>query len=60
MSVDNLKNLSQTKFAVTNFTEDYTLDCNAEAGATALADVVGTLIRDLIAKGIINPAGTVA
>ena len=60
MSVDNLKNLPQTKFAVTNFTEVYTLDCNGEAGALGVADVLATLIRDLIAKGVINPTGTVA
>lgn len=45
-------------FAVTNFTEDVNLDCNGEAGCLALADVVGTLIRELIRKGVIN--GTVA
>ena len=47
--------------AVTNFAEDLTLDCNtafAEAGFLALQDNVGTLIRELIRKGIIN--GTVA
>ena len=58
--VDNEKNLPQTKFAVTNFTEDYALDCNGEAGALQVADVLATLIRDLIAKGTINAAGTVA
>ena len=47
-----------TSFAVTNFTEDKALDCNAEAGCLALADVVATLIRELIRKGIIH--GTIA
>jgi len=57
--VDNLKNLTQTKFEVTNFTEDYTFDANtATLGVTS--DVLATLIRDLIEKGIINPSGTVA
>ena len=49
------------KFAVTNFTEDLSLDCNeafADAGFWKLSDVVGTLIRDLIQRGVIN--GTVA
>lgn len=49
------------KFAVTNLTEDLSLDCNeafAEAGFLALQDNVGTLIRELIRKGVIN--GTVA
>jgi len=47
-----------TSYAVTNFTEDFALDCNGEAGALAVADVLGTLIRELIRKGVIN--GTVA
>jgi len=46
-----------TSFELTNHTEDYTFDCNtATLGITS--DVLGTLIRDLIRKGIIN--GTVA
>ena len=57
--VDNFKNLPQTKFAVTNFVEDYTLDANTVTlGVTS--DVLATLIRDLAKKGIINPAGTFA
>ena len=47
-----------TKFAVTDFNEDYALACNAEAGALGVADVLGTLIRELIRKGIID--GTIA
>jgi len=53
--------ISTAQFAVTNVTQDYSLDCNtafAEAGFLALQDNVGTLIRELIRKGIIN--GTVA
>jgi len=46
------------KYAVTNITEDRILNCNEEAGALLVADVLGTLIRDLIRKGIID--GTVA
>jgi hypothetical protein len=51
-------NVNTAQFAVTNITEDLALDCNGEAGCLALADVVGTLIRELIRKGIIH--GTVA
>ena len=46
-----------SQFAVTNITEDYSLDCNSGADLST-ADVLGTLIRELIRKGIIN--GTVA
>ena len=45
------------KFELTNFTEDYSFDCNtATLGVTS--DVLGTLIRELIQRGIIN--GTVS
>ena len=45
------------KFTVTNFTADYDFDCNtATLGVTS--DALGTLIRDLIARGILD--GTVA
>ena len=47
-----------TAFTVTNRTRDYVLNCNEEAGALLVADVLGTLIEELIRKGIIN--GTVA
>jgi hypothetical protein len=50
--------INTSQFAVTNHVEDYALDCNGEAGALAVADVLGTLIRELIRKGVIN--GTVA
>ena len=57
--VDNEKNLTQTIFEITNFTEDYTFDANtATLGVTS--DVLATLIRDLIEKGVINSSGTVA
>jgi len=46
-----------TNFVVTNFTEDYAFDANT-ATLSDTSDVLGTLIRDLIRKGIIN--GTVA
>ena len=47
-----------SNFVVTNVTAVTSLDCNGEAGCLALADVVGTLIKMLIRKGILN--GTVA
>jgi hypothetical protein len=46
-----------TNFTVTNFTADYTIS-GTEAGAANIAATLTTLIRDLIAKGIVN--GTVA
>ena len=49
--------ISTAQFAVTNITEDYALNCN-ENDDLLTADVLGTLIRELIRKGIIN--GTVA
>ena len=51
-------NVNTSQFAVTNITQDFALNCNEEAGALLVADVLGTLIRELIRKGIIN--GTVA
>jgi len=50
-------NVSTAQFAVTNITEDYALDCNANADLST-ADVLGTLIRELIRKGIIH--GTIS
>jgi hypothetical protein len=44
-------------YAVTNWTTDRAMDCNAAADAE-ICDVLGTLIGDLIAAGILN--GTVA
>ena len=51
---DNEKDLPQTKFTITNFSADYSLS-STEAGAANIAAVLTTLIRDLAAKGIINP-----
>jgi hypothetical protein len=47
----------QTSFAVTNITSDYALDCNANNDLST-ADVLGTLIKELIQAGIIH--GTIA
>lgn len=49
--------VSTAQFAVTNITEDYALDCNGNNDLST-ADVLGTLIRELIRAGVIN--GTVA
>lgn len=46
-----------TEFTVTNLTVDATLTCDTDAD-NAIADVLGTLIQQLIQKGIIT--GTVA
>ena len=46
-----------TGFTVTNFGADYTIS-STESGAANIAAVLTTLIRDLIAKGVVN--GTVA
>jgi hypothetical protein len=46
-----------TSFTVTNHTDDYAFDENT-AQLSDVADVLGTLIKVLIRKGIIN--GTVA
>jgi len=45
-----------TKFAVTNRTRDYVLDCTADVAD--LGDILGTLIEELIRAGVIH--GTVA
>ena len=45
---------SSQNFTVTNFAEDLALDCNGEAGALGVADVLATLIQELTRKGIIN------
>jgi len=46
-----------TVYALTNFTEDVDIDCNS-ASNDELSDLLGTVIRDLIAAGILT--GTVA
>ena len=43
---------AQTGWAVTNKTSDRTIDCNGLV--TEIGDGLGTLIDDLIAKGIIS------
>jgi len=45
-----------TKFAVTDFTEDFSISCNGLV--TEIGDGLGTLIRELIKKGVID--GTVS
>ena len=49
--------LITNKFAVTNLSADYALTCDSDTD-NAIADVLGTLIRELIQRGVIN--GTVA
>ena len=44
---------AQTGWAVTNKTTDRTFDCNS-GDALVVGDVLGSLIDDLIAKGIIS------
>jgi hypothetical protein len=44
-------------FTVTNWTEDFAMDCDGAADAE-ICDVLGTLIKELIASGLI--AGTVS
>jgi len=44
-------------FAVTNWTNDVAMDCNTAADAE-LADVLGSVIRDLQEQGILK--GTVS
>lgn len=46
-----------TAFTITNWTSDFALDCDAAAVAET-NDVLGTLIKELIAAGVI--AGTVS
>ena len=55
--VRNQRDNGQTAFTVTNWTNDVTLDCNANSDL-ATADVLGTLINSLIEAGVIN--GTVS
>ena len=48
---------AKSNWALTNLTPNYTADLNA-INAQNAGDVIGTLIRDLILKGVID--GTVA
>ena len=52
---DGTRDTVGVAFTVTDMTVDVTLDCDTD-NANAIADVLGTLIRELQAKGII--AGT--
>jgi len=45
------------KFVVTNYTEDFDFNCNVN-DTLVTSDVLGTLIKQLIRKGVID--GTVA
>lgn len=56
---DNVYNdaTGDLQFTVTNWTRDVAMDCDADADA-AICDVLGTLIKILISKGIIH--GTVS
>lgn len=47
--------LQTAVWAVTNLTADYVMDCNSAADLE-LADVSGTIIRDLISQGILQGA----
>ena len=54
--VRNQRDDGQAEYAVTNRVVDRALDCNANSDL-ATADVLGTLIEDLIEAGVIS--GTV-
>lgn len=45
-----------TSFVVTDQTDDYTLDCDSDDAD--LGDVLGTLIKELIQKGVIKGSVT--
>jgi hypothetical protein len=55
---DNISAPNQDKYTITNFTEDRTYDANSSSSDTArineLADIVGTLIRDLEKLGFLK------
>ena len=55
VDTDSSGNISN--FSITNWTEDYDMDCDASADAV-ISDVLGTLINELIRRGVIE--GTVA
>ena len=56
LTSDNAGTPTTPKFTITNHTEDYDMDCDGLVGV--VADTLGTLIKTLIQKGLIN--GTVA
>lgn len=49
----NVRDLRSQSFTITNWTEDLDMDCNASADAV-ICDVLGTLINELIKKGVIE------
>lgn len=49
----NHRDINSQTFTVTNWTEDLDMDCDNSADA-AIADVLGTLINELIKKGVID------
>jgi len=49
----NAKDLIGTAFVVTDWTESFALDCDTDAD-NAIADVLGTLINELIKKGVLH------
>ncbi len=51
------KGLTTNNYAVTDWTEDHAMDCNTD-NVASVANVLGTLMLDLIRQGIIK--GTVA
>ena len=53
------KAVQKTAFTITDWTEDYALDCNTDVVANA-NNVLGTLIRELIRQGIIKGSVTTA
>ena len=55
--VRNQRDNGTSEYTVTNWTNDKALDCNANSDL-ATADVLGTLIADLIEAGVIS--GTVS
>ena len=48
------RDIVSRNFTVTNFTDDLVLNCNEEAGALLVADVLATLIKELKDQGIIS------
>ena len=59
MAYQGVRDQASATFAVTNYTEGLSLDCNVDlSGSLTVQDVLGTVINELIEKGILN--GTVA
>lgn len=51
--VRNQRDNPQLNFSITNYTEDTALDCNSTSDAE-LADVLATLIKELIEAGVVQ------